>query len=153
MTQKSNEYQPAAAAAGRVLEYLERRRRGRGIDHEDIHAFDVSQDGGIVLRTSDLEAMAAALASPAPRMGEDNVLVPREVIAELFRFFHQSWEGTGGITEEGSHGRDLRGWRDAMSFYHRRKSVEATSDDDMAGGPPDSADSDVHAGKAVKHGQ
>lgn len=53
----------AAAAAGRVLEYIERRRRGRGIDHEDIHAFDASQDGGVYLRASDLEIMATALTS------------------------------------------------------------------------------------------
>lgn len=47
------------------------------------------------------------------------VAVPRSVIADLYRFFHQAWEGQGRVTEEGSHGKDLLDWRQVMSDYHR----------------------------------
>ncbi|NTF18208.1 hypothetical protein G6L37_07295 [Agrobacterium rubi] len=59
----THETQSPQASAARILAYLERRRKARGIDHEEIHAFDASPDGGIYLRASDLEIMAQALVS------------------------------------------------------------------------------------------
>lgn len=58
------------------------------------------------------------------------VAVPRSVIADLYRFFHQAWEGQGRITEEGSHGKDLLEWRQVMSTYHRAPGLDATPSSD-----------------------
>lgn len=53
-----------AASVSRVRQYLERRQRARGIDVEEIHAFDVSLEGGFFLRVSDLEALLSAVTEP-----------------------------------------------------------------------------------------
>lgn len=50
-----------AASVSRIQQYLERRQRARGIDVEEIHAFDGSLDGGFFLRVSDLEALLSAV--------------------------------------------------------------------------------------------
>lgn len=128
MTEEKHDIRSVAAAAARISTYLERRRKARGIDIEDIHAFDASPDGGVYLRASDLETLASAMASGSPAAGTDSVAVPREVIGDMFRFLHQAWTGTGSVTEEGSHGKDLRDWRDTMSFYHRQNAIEGTNE-------------------------
>jgi hypothetical protein len=47
-------------AATRVAAYLDRRSQSRGLDKEEIHAFDVGPDGeGFYLRSSDLRAVAS----------------------------------------------------------------------------------------------
>jgi len=63
---------------------------------------------------------------------EDSVAVPRSVIASLYRFLHQAWEGAGRETSEGSHGKDLLDWRETMSAYHRKPAVPAIASDDVA---------------------
>ncbi len=62
MTDKIHSTNTTEAAAARILAYLERRRKARGIDYEDIHAFDVSLNDGSYLRASDLEAVASPAA-------------------------------------------------------------------------------------------
>jgi hypothetical protein len=64
-------------------------------------------------------------------MSEDRnsemVAVPRAVIADLYRFFHNTWVGEGRITDEGSHGKDLLDWRQVMSTYHRAPGIGSES--------------------------
>jgi hypothetical protein len=61
------------------------------------------------------------------------VAVPRSVIADLYRFFHQAWEGQGRMTDEGSHGKDLLDWRQVMVTYHRAPGIAAEMPASAAG--------------------
>ncbi len=64
---------------------------------------------------------------------DEMVAVPRSVIADLYRFFHQAWEGQGRITEEGSHGKELLDWRQVMSTYHRAPAIGSATGEADAG--------------------
>lgn len=46
-----------AEAAERVARYLNRRKKSRSDDPEDIHGYDVSPEGGFPLRASDLQTL------------------------------------------------------------------------------------------------
>jgi hypothetical protein len=69
-----------AASVSRIRQYLERRQRARGIDVEEIHAFDASPEGGFFLRVSDLEALLSAVTAPqteppAPELLDEDAFV------------------------------------------------------------------------------
>ncbi|NTF18209.1 hypothetical protein G6L37_07300 [Agrobacterium rubi] len=66
---------------------------------------------------------------PYAKLDGDIVAVPRQVVADLYQFFHQAWEGTGRITSEGSHGKDLLDWREIISGYHRRAQTRKAADE------------------------
>jgi hypothetical protein len=55
------------AAAVRVKEYLDRRRKAHGTVYEEIHSYDLTRDGGTSLLASDIEAL---IRYPSPYVDE-----------------------------------------------------------------------------------
>lgn len=63
--------------------------------------------------------------TPAPAPRDEMVVVPKSLLDDLYKFFHETWTGTGQLTEPGSFSGETLQWRekvhDALKMARFRK--------------------------------